>query len=667
MTYRIEFISSRHVCSDKFQLLARLIMPFGNLLVVPRTVTPQSGAGTHRSAQISSRRLKTTGRSPRISARKAAAVSESIEKRCDSVAAKDQDQAVRYYFSAHQRERLSEMYHQHHEQVQSFWGIHTLVESCGITISPDLLELCLTRVGVNPSTIEFISEDQFMLLVQQVMFGEQCGDLYFEADEQLLDLVYECELTSGDEEIALLAEQVGGRVFPHARMQELLHRFRLHENVFQQIATKQKVPRHASGSVAEGSESIHVKESKRPPPPPFVPLVTMEKLKKCLQSSNSEDAEDFATRKASFNPTAHLAQLLAQQHAHEPNTESFSFDGLGTPSIVVGNETVLGRQRVATPQQNVMTRIRMASTVTQSLQHLLDYSKNPNAAACLLSGSSSNRSSLSVERLRGALQRQQQQDDLMSVDRHTKPTSDGDSSEDGTTIAGVPTNISPALPPWQTPVKSMPADNPGSLHLAEVSDLVLGLSMQMIRELGAEDDADSRRRSVLQRESTLAFSPGVGMTSFMIKAESRSDAPVGPGTYSLPDLNIRDRKSYAKPWNEKPPVAAKKTQLSREELNSRSTMRMTTTKLMAELSNADTEILKTLSPSLKRCLPKQRCTQMSDDGRFHSPPPTSSSCSPSSGVSNKPARLAPLYSPSKIASDTESSSLMDRWLNTSSH
>lgn len=95
-----------------------------------------------------------------------------------------------------QMTRLREVYHQHHELVNSFWGVYDLVHDCSISISPPLLEDSLRRVGVFPRSGGdhdnndelFVSEQQFLLLVEDLMCDDRHRDIYFEDDKKLLEI-----------------------------------------------------------------------------------------------------------------------------------------------------------------------------------------------------------------------------------------------------------------------------------------------------------------------------------------------------------------------------------------------------------------------------------------------------------------------------------------------
>ena len=563
-----------------------------------------------------------------------------------------------------------------------------MVEACGITISPDLLAACLSHIGVDPAAMEFVSEDQFMRLVQDIMFGEASGATYYEGDDKLLDLVYECEL-GGNEDICPLADSAvdsttatgaNEKAFPLVKIQALLRRFRLEDTIFQQLATKQKPVRSLSLSDSQLVE----KEKKKPPPPPFVPLVSLEKLKKCLHGGSGHDGgvADDLKKGSSINATAALAQLLAE---HRDNTchgkvslqqHLMTFGGVGVPQVVVEESQPRGR----TPEKmsGAMTRIRMASTVTQSLQHLLDYSKNPNAAANLISTSSghlsTSRSNLTGHSSRQSHHHAMRDDDLISVDQRTRPDTASSASD---STSGEMNASSTTRSPCKTAEKvvlSTPKDP--QLLLPDPSEIVLGLSRKLLEEFTFEDSESSVK---FHREATLPFQPLsapsqqlTAMKSFSRNTVTTSEIE-GTSTQNraVPTLCIREKKSYSKPWNEKPVVFEHK-QLSKAEQDRKATMRMSVEELSAAMDQTEKSVLRALSPKLKLQLqqsPLAAVGRQSSSNNNRSTPQrlSTASPSPSSGIS-RPSRLAPLTSPSKtVENDIDADRLMARWLMTSVH
>lgn len=101
-----------------------------------------------------------------------------------------------------QRQQLCELYHRHHELTDSFWGIYNLVHASSISVSPPALVEALTEVGVrlprestehhrqhagNDSGI-FLSEFQFLRVVEGIMTDPKHEQSYYEDDKRLVEL-----------------------------------------------------------------------------------------------------------------------------------------------------------------------------------------------------------------------------------------------------------------------------------------------------------------------------------------------------------------------------------------------------------------------------------------------------------------------------------------------
>jgi hypothetical protein len=97
-----------------------------------------------------------------------------------------------------QRQQLSELYHRHHELTDSFWGMYDLVHAASISVSPPALVEALVEVGVNVpqgsgvKSVEgaglFLSEFQFLRVVEGIMTDSKYEHSYYENDKRLVEL-----------------------------------------------------------------------------------------------------------------------------------------------------------------------------------------------------------------------------------------------------------------------------------------------------------------------------------------------------------------------------------------------------------------------------------------------------------------------------------------------
>jgi hypothetical protein len=104
-----------------------------------------------------------------------------------------------------QRQQLSELYHRHHELTDSFWGMYDLVHAASISVSPPALVEALVEVGVNVpqdsgvKSVEgaglFLSEFQFLRVVEGIMTDSKYEHSYYENDKRLVELA----LDAGDQ------------------------------------------------------------------------------------------------------------------------------------------------------------------------------------------------------------------------------------------------------------------------------------------------------------------------------------------------------------------------------------------------------------------------------------------------------------------------------------
>ncbi|CUF96854.1 Hypothetical protein, putative [Bodo saltans] len=95
-----------------------------------------------------------------------------------------------------QRQQLCELYHRHHDLTDSFWGMYDLVHAANISVSPPALVEALVEVGVNvPRGVKsvdgagiFLSEFQFLRVVEGIMTDSKHEHSYYENDKRLVEL-----------------------------------------------------------------------------------------------------------------------------------------------------------------------------------------------------------------------------------------------------------------------------------------------------------------------------------------------------------------------------------------------------------------------------------------------------------------------------------------------